>query len=82
MEGFITPTQRSSRIKRAMKLRGMTYYALAMKMGVQTNVVQKMVEKPSDHVKVGSLIRIAAALGVSAGFLIDRRLPEKEDDRG
>ncbi len=77
MDGFLTPEQRSSRIKRAMKAKGLNYYKLGKLSGMDCNVIVKMLEKPSHHMKVGSLMRIAAALGVSAGFLVDRRLPSK-----
>lgn len=74
---FISAYERRRRIEELLKLHDMTWYALAKKMGkTQTSVAQAFKVQPNDvrrRLSVDMIHRCARALGVSAGFLMDRK---------
>lgn len=73
---FISAGERQKRIEVLMRRKGWTYYRLAEAMGRnETSVRRSVVLKDgrSPDPSVNTIKAIARALGVTAGFLIDRK---------
>jgi len=73
---FISAYERRQRIEAVMKLQGITWFGLAKIANCYTTTINRAmrVEPGSkDRASVEMIKRVAKALGVSAGFLIDRK---------
>lgn len=84
---FLSPMERKIRIMALMDLHGLSWFSLARKMSTSQTAVQlafcwdKEDDKKVRDVTVSMIIRCAKALGVSAGFLIDREETEIESEQ-
>ena len=76
---FITPLQRQRRIEVLMRRYGWTKYRLAKEMGVHAIALQRAFWRRKDldnsyaDVRLSTLKRVARALGVTVGFLTDKK---------
>lgn len=67
---FITRAEREQRVQALLEYRGWSFYRWAQIMGVKPNQATRYLE--SDDPRISTIIRMAAALGCSAGYLLDR----------
>lgn len=78
---FLTPDERALRIQKIMKRKGYTAYTVASRAQaqglnltpIQVYRVSMQSSRPTPDPRLSTLVAIACACGVSAGFLIDRK---------
>lgn len=73
---FITPEERKQRIEFLMAQKGWSWYALAREMGMHCTSVNRAFKVESSFnrdVTMQIFKRLAIALDVSVGFLVDRQ---------
>jgi len=75
---FITPKERQKRVEIMLKKLGWSYYKLAQEMRTNPETLYRCIKVrdgetgPQNEPATDTLKRLARALGVQAGFFIDR----------